>query len=254
MRRLDGRVVMVAGGAGGIGTASCIRLAAEGAKVCVGDVDEAGVADVVKKVTAAGGDIEGTRLDLGDESSIRAAFAVARRRFGPIDLLQCNGAMTRAPMLRDTSALDITLETWNLTLKVDLTGYLICTKEALPDMIAKKQGAIVYISSGAVYTPENVRVAYGAAKAGVNVLMRHVAHVWGKQGIRANAITPGPVMTPATAGLGEEMLNRLLELGRSPRLGVPEDIAAMVAMLLSDDAAWVNGQTIAIDGGLSLRQ
>lgn len=254
MPRLEGSVVMVAGGAGGIGTASCIRLAAEGAKVFVGDIDEAGVADVVKKVTAAGGEIEGTRLDLGDEASIKAAFALARRRFGSIDLLHCNGAMTRAPMLRDTSALDIALETWNLTLKVDLTGYLICTKEALPDMIAKKRGAIVYMSSGAVYTPENVRVAYGVAKAGVNVLMRHVAHVWGKQGIRANAITPGPVLTPAITGLGEEMLNKLLEIGRSPRLGVPEDIAAMVAMLMSDDAGWVNGQTIAIDGGLSLRQ
>jgi NAD(P)-dependent dehydrogenase (short-subunit alcohol dehydrogenase family) len=254
MQRLKGSVVMVAGGGGAIGTASCIRLAAEGAKVCVGDIDERSIADVIDKVTAIGGEIEGTRLDLGDEASIRAAFAAARRRFGAIDLLQCNGAMTGAPMLHDTSALDISLDTWNLTLKVDLTGYLICTKEALPDMIAKKQGAIVYISSGAVYTPENVRVAYGVAKAGVNVLMRHVAHVWGKQGIRANAITPGPVLTPPTAALGKEMLDKLLELGRSPRLGVPEDIAAMVAMLLSQDAAWVNGQTIAVDGGLSLRQ
>ena len=254
MRRLEGKVVMVAGGAGGIGTASCVRLAAEGAKVCVGDIDEGSLADVIAKVTATGGEIEATRLDLGDEASIRAAFAAARRRFGPIDLLQCNGAMTGAPMLGDTSALEISLDTWNLTLQVDLTGYLICTKEALPDMIAKKQGAIVYISSGAVYTPENVRVAYGAAKAGVNVLMRHVAHVWGKQGIRANAIAPGPVLTPPTAALGKEMLDKLLQLGRSPRLGEPEDVAAMVAMLMSQDAEWVNGQTIAIDGGLSLRQ
>jgi NAD(P)-dependent dehydrogenase (short-subunit alcohol dehydrogenase family) len=254
MRRLDGKVVLVAGGAGGIGTATCLRLASEGAKICVGDIDQAGVAEVVKKVTVAGGEIEGTTLDLASPASIKAAFEAARRRFGTIDLLHCNGAMTGKPMLADKNALDIDLATWELTLKIDLTGFLICTQQALPDMIARKQGAIVYTSSGASWVPEDVRVAYGVAKAGVNALMRHVAHTWGKSGVRANVVAPGLVLSPATRGLGQDLLERLLANNRSTRHGEPEDIAAMVAMLFSDDGAWINGQTLAVDGGLTLRQ
>jgi NAD(P)-dependent dehydrogenase (short-subunit alcohol dehydrogenase family) len=254
MRGLDGKVALIAGGAGGIGTATCLRLASEGAKIFVGDIDQNGVAEVVKKITAAGGQAEGAVLDLGDEASIKAAFTAARKRFGAIDLLHCNGAMLGEPMLADVNVLDISLETWNLTLKIDLTGYLICTKEALPDMIAKKRGSIVYTSSGASYVPEDVRVAYGVAKAGINALMRHVAHNWGRQGVRANSIAPGLVLTGATRGLPKELLERLLLNVRSTRHGSPEDIAAMVAMLFSDDGEWINGQTYAVDGGLTVRQ
>ena len=254
MRRLEGKIALIAGGAGGIGTETCKRLASEGAKVYAGDIDEKGVAAAVKAVTDGGGTAVGGVLDLRDPSCIKSAFADARGKLGAIDLLHCNGAMTGEPMLADVNALDISLETWDLTLKVDLTGYLICTKEALPDMIARKHGAIVYMSSGASYVPEDVRVAYGVAKAGVNALMRHVVHVWGKQGIRANAIAPGLVLTPATKDLPRELLDRLLKDVRSTRHGDPKDIAAMVATLFSDDGMWINGQTIAVDGGLTVRQ
>jgi NAD(P)-dependent dehydrogenase (short-subunit alcohol dehydrogenase family) len=254
MHRLEGKVAMVAGGAGGIGTATCRRLASEGAKLCIGDIDQEGVAAIVKEIVDGGGEALAASLDLGDEASIKAAFAAARRLFGSIDFLHCNGAMTGPMQLKDLNALEIDVAVWDISLRINLTGFLLCTKEALPDMVAKKSGAIVYISSGASYVPEDIRVAYGVSKAGVNHLMRHVAHVWGKQGIRANVIAPGLVMSPASRRLPADLLDRLLANCRSTRHGEPEDIAAMVAMLFSDDGAFINGQTIAVDGGLTLRQ
>ena len=155
-----------------------------------------------------------------------------------------------ATMEDDVDALNISLEMWNRTLNVDLTGYLICTKEALPDMIKKQKGSIVYTVSGAIYHPEDVRVAYSVAKAGVTSLMRHVAHKWGKQGIRANAIAPGLILTPATRmHLTQEMRDQVLTTTRSTRLGEPKDIAAFVAMLFSDDGEWVTGKIYVVDGG-----
>ncbi len=244
-------MALVAGGAGGIGTATCLRLAAEGARVCVADIQERAASDIVGQITAQGGEAIAVRLDLGSAASIKQGFAAARSRYGAIDLLHCNGVRSAEG---DANALEADIGIWEETLRINVTGYLLCTQEVLPDMIARKKGAIAYMASIAAYSPEDTRVGYSVSKAAVCALMRHVAHSWGRQGIRANAIAPGVTLTPTLeAFYPEDLLRQLLHTGRSPRHGRPEDIAAMVAMVLSDDGEWINGQTIQVDGGRVLR-
>ena len=113
---------------------------------------------------------------------------------------------------------------------------------------------MIYTSSGAAYVGEPVRLAYAVSKSGINALMRHVASAWGKQGIRSNAIAPGLVMTDnALANMPKDRQDEMLAIGRSVRLGSPADIASTVAMLMSDDGEWINGQVISVDGGITMR-
>lgn len=249
MRRLEGQAVFVAGGAGRLGTASCQRLAAEGARVFVTDIDEAAARAVAESIVAAGGEARSARLDLADHASIDAAFSMAESRLGPLLRLHCNGAALDIAYSRDLNALDIEIDAFEQTLRINLTGHLACVKRALPAMIEAKDGAIVLMSSGASFTAEHVRLAYGVSKAGINQLVRHIAHNWGKAGVRANAIAPGPVLPEDFP-----QMDRYKEAMRSSRVGAPKDIAAMVAMLLSADGEWINGQTISVDGGMSMRQ
>ena len=150
---------------------------------------------------------------------------------------------------RDLGALDIDIEAWELTLRTNLTGHLACVRRALPAMIEAGDGAIVLTSSGAAHTAETIRLAYAVSKAGINQLVRHLAHTWGKQGIRANAVAPGPVLPDDFPNMDDYKAAM-----RSHRVGHGKDIAAMVAMLLSDDGEWINGQIISVDGGMSMRQ
>jgi NAD(P)-dependent dehydrogenase (short-subunit alcohol dehydrogenase family) len=155
---------------------------------------------------------------------------------------------------RDTNALDVPLEVFDHTLDVNLKGHLLCTRHALPHLLERGGGALVYTSSAAGHVGEPERPSYAASKAGINSLVRHVASHWGRQGIRANSIAPGLVVTPAMdTTLAPEFRDYALHVGRSPRLGRPEDIAAMVAFLVSDDGEWVNGQVLSVDGGASMR-
>jgi len=140
------------------------------------------------------------------------------------------------------------------TIDVNLKGHLLCTRHALPHLLERGGGALVYTSSAAGHIGEPERPSYAASKAGINSLVRHVASHWGRQGIRANSIAPGLVVTPAMdTGLPSEFRDYALRVGRSPRLGRPDDIAGMVAFLVSDDGEWVNGQVLSVDGGASMR-
>jgi NAD(P)-dependent dehydrogenase (short-subunit alcohol dehydrogenase family) len=137
---------------------------------------------------------------------------------------------------------------------VDLRGHLLCTRRAIPLLLARGGGAIVHTSSAAAFMGEPARPSYAMAKAGINALVRHVASRWGKEGIRANGVAPGLVITPTVAAMGDTDVQRAaLRRTPSPSLGRPEDIAAMVAFLLSDDGAWVNGQVVSVDGGSTKR-
>jgi len=252
MNRLEGKVAVMAGGAGGIGTGCSKRLAQEGASVIVGDLDGAAAEAVAAQIVKAGGKAIGVALDLADPASITALFDRAVTTYGGVDAVHCNGAAI-ADIASDLDALEVDLGLWDHTLAVNLTGYLLCTRAAVPLMLKRGGGAIVYTSSGAGISGENTRVAYGVSKAGVNALARHVALRWGKQGIRANCVSPGLVLTPPARANAADRLDLLLSLTSSPRLGEPEDIAAMVAMLVSPDGEWINGQTYVVDGGMLMR-
>ncbi|HLS99847.1 MAG: SDR family oxidoreductase [Porticoccaceae bacterium] len=248
LQRLAGKVIVLAGGAGGIGSATAQRLAAEGARVVVGDIDQAAAEQVAAAIAAIGGNAIGAAVDIGNRESVDELVDLALATWGRLDGLHANAA-DLSIQHRDKNALEIDLAMWEHILHVDLTGYLYCTRAALPALLASGGGALVYTSSEAAFYGEDVRVAYAVAKSGVNALMRHVARGWGKQGIRANAIAPGLVLSPTVAALPEEFREQILAGTCSTRLGDCADIAAMVAHLMSDDGTWVQGQVLSVNGG-----
>jgi NAD(P)-dependent dehydrogenase (short-subunit alcohol dehydrogenase family) len=161
--------------------------------------------------------------------------------------------MTTLPA--DTDVVDIDLDVWDRVMSVSLRGYLCAMKHAVPLMLEGGGGAIVNMSSAAAFQGEPARPAYATAKAGIGALTRHVASRWGKHGIRCNAIAPGFTATEAIRSSPQwpELEAKALKRMRSTRVGEPEDIAALVAFLVSDDGAWINGQVINVDGGTILR-
>jgi NAD(P)-dependent dehydrogenase (short-subunit alcohol dehydrogenase family) len=255
MRGLTDKVVVVAGGGSGIGAATARRLGAEGAAVVVGDLNRDGALAVADEVREAGGRALGHQFDIADDDSVGALIRAAIAEFGGLDHLHANAAdLSPENIGRDSDALTVPLEVFDRTLHVNLRGHLLCTRHALPAMLERGGGAIVYTSSAAGHMGEPERPSYAAAKAGINSLARHVASRWGRAGIRANAVAPGLVITPAMAEtIAPEFKEYALGVTRSARLGRPDDVAAMVAYLMSDDAEWVNGQVLSVDGGASLR-
>lgn len=253
MKGLSGKVVVIAGGGSGIGAATARRLAAEGASVVIGDIAEAAARAVAQQIVANGGRAFGLAFDIGDDASVKNLIDSAVRSYGGVDGLHANAADLRV-IFQDTDAVDIDLDVFDRTLAINLRGHLLCTRHAIPEMLKRGGGSIVYTSSAAAFVGEPNRVAYGVSKSGLNALMRHVASRWGREGIRANAVAPGLVPTEKTRdSLPQAFIEQALASGRSTRLGTPDDIAAMVALLLSEDGAWINGQAISIDGGTTLR-
>jgi NAD(P)-dependent dehydrogenase (short-subunit alcohol dehydrogenase family) len=255
MRGLAGKVVLIAGGGSGIGAATARRLGDEGAAVVVGDVVGDNALAVAADVREAGGRALGVQFDIGDDESVAALVAATIAEFGGLDHLHANAAdLSPDNIGRDSDALTVPLDVFDHTLHVNLRGHLLCTRHALEPMLEGGGGAIVYTSSIAAHMGEPQRPSYAAAKAGINSLARHVASRWGREGIRANAVAPGLIITPAMADtIDPGFREYALGVGRSPRLGRPDDVAAMVAYLMSDDAEWINGQVLAVDGGSSLR-
>ncbi|MGH3390650.1 MAG: SDR family NAD(P)-dependent oxidoreductase [Actinomadura sp.] len=253
MRRLEDRVIVVAGAGSGIGAAAAHRLAAEGARVIVGDIAVENAEQVAAQITEEGGTATAVAYDQADEASIAALIEAAVDTYGGMDGLHANAA-DLSIIGADSDAVEVPLEVFQRTIEVDLRGYLLLTRYAVPAMLDRGRGAIVYTGSGAAFVGEPERVSYAMAKAGVNALMRHVASKWGKKGIRSNAVAPGLVLTAAVREtLPEEFTRSVLKAQRSPRLGDPADVAAAVAYLLSDDAEWVVGQVLSIDGGATMR-
>jgi NAD(P)-dependent dehydrogenase (short-subunit alcohol dehydrogenase family) len=145
------------------------------------------------------------------------------------------------------------LEVFDRTIEINLRGHLLCTRHAIPVLLQRGGGSIVYTSSRGGITSETVRVSYSVSKSGIHALMRHTALAWGKEGIRANVVAPGTILTAPLLKLGEAYIQERSKAVQTSRLGRPEDVAAGVAFLLSDDAAFINGQILSIDGGVTMR-
>jgi NAD(P)-dependent dehydrogenase (short-subunit alcohol dehydrogenase family) len=255
MRGLRGKVIVVAGGAGGIGTATCVRLAEEGAGIVVGDLNVDAAREVAARIEKDGGRAIACELDVSDDSSVAAGVRLAVDTFGGLDGLHANAAdLSPATIGADTDVLHMSLDVFDRTLDVNLRGHVLCTRHALPFLLERGGGALVYTSSAAAFAGEPQRPAYAISKSGVNALVRHIASKWGKSGIRANGVAPGVVLSETVkTSMDDDFLAHVLGITRSARLGEPDDIAAMVAMLCSDDGAWINGQVISVDGGATLR-
>ena len=256
MRGLAGKVAVVVGGAGGIGSATCVRLADEGCAVAVGDLDGAAGDEVAERIRAGGGRALARQTDIGDDEQVRALIGEAVAEFGGLDVLHANAAGLSAEVIgRDSNAVEIPLDAFDGTIRARRRGHLLCARHAIPRMLERGGGALIFTSSGASLSGEPQRPAYAMSKSAINALVRHIAWRWGKEGIRANAVAPGLVRTARNFDVlqDEDTLQSILSIIRSPRVGKPDDIAAMVAFLASDDGEYVNGQVIAVDGGSTMR-
>ena len=253
MDRLNGKVAIVTGGGGGIGGATARALAREGAAVLVVDVNEEAADAVARGIRDTGGVAESSRADLSEEREVKAVVATVVQRFGRLDVLHNNAALTDSDFLSaDTAITELSLEVWERTLAVNLRSQMLMCKHAVPIMADQGGGSIINMSSGASLKGDRTRTAYGVSKAGVNALTLYVATSHGKKGIRVNTILPGLVITDAVrAHVKEEMLASLSKATLTPSVGQPDDIADVVVFLASDESRYITGQMLAVDGGMS---
>lgn len=254
MDGLAGKVIVFAG-AGGIAQATATLLGAGGAKLVVSDVVEASAEATAQATRDAGGEAIALVADISDEDQVKRQMAVAMDRYGRIDGL-FNVAANIHPdeVARDTNVVEIDLADWQRNIDINLTGYLLTLRHALPHMISGGGGSVVNMISDGMYGGMEDKVAYQTTKAGVSAMTRHVARKYGKAGVRANSLSPGLVLTDAAKGnLPEEFRDLALAMAPAPRLGVPADVGAMAAFLFSDLSEWVTGQVMCVDGGMLMR-
>ena len=241
-----GRVVVVTGGARGLGRAIVRALTARGATLAILDRDADGATTAAEQTAAAGGNAAGFACDVADADSVDAAVAAVTGRFGRVDALVNNAGILPKRTLEEE-----TTQTWDETLAVNLRGPFLCTQKFGAIMKSQAAGAIVNIASIGGTVPTVGAGAYCASKAGILALTRQTALEWGSLGVRTNAVSPGYMQTPMTAdryavsGLKEQRA-AMVPLGR---IAYPEDIAGAVVFLLSDEASYINGHEIVVDGG-----
>jgi NAD(P)-dependent dehydrogenase (short-subunit alcohol dehydrogenase family) len=251
---LSGRVAVIVGAAGGIGAATARRLAAVGAQVVLADLDLGRADRVAAQIRASGGLATGVAVDVADESSVQSLMKEAVDRFGAIDMLHNNAAsLARVEPEGDGDAVSINLDKWDSALRINLRGMLLGCRHAIPVMLRNGGGAIVNTASVSGVAGEAARVAYTASKAGVLGLTRHVALRWGRSNIRCNAVAPGLTLTEtALTSLTPSAQQAVLQRLPRPRLATPDDIAHVVAFLLSPEAFVVQGQILLADGGQAI--
>jgi NAD(P)-dependent dehydrogenase (short-subunit alcohol dehydrogenase family) len=251
MRELNGKVAIVTGSYSGIGEAVAQRLAREGVAVVLANSNRERGAAAAERIRGEGGAAEAHWFDLVDEDSIAALVATTRERFGGLSILCNSAAITRGPVMAQDNAVEqLARETWQRTFEINATGTMLMIKHALPLIVEGGGGAIINIGSGASATGDVFRPSYAASKAAIDSLTRYVATQYGKKGVRCNTVSPGMIITENAMDVHTDESLALIERhALTPYLGRPEDIAAMVALLASDEGRFVTGQTIAVDGG-----
>jgi len=244
--QIKGRVALITGSASGMGRGTAEVMAQHGVKIVINDVAQSKVDEVVKGIREAGGEAIGVVADITNKAEVAAMFKQVVDTYGRIDILVNN-----AGIARDKAFLKMTEEDWDKVLEVDLKGIFLCSQEAVKYMREQAYGRIVNISSRA-WLGGPGQANYSAAKAGVVGLTRTLALELGKRGITVNCIPPGLIETPLWQSAPEEVKERLLKAQPMGRIGSPHDIARAVMFFASDEAGYINGQTLYVCGGKSL--
>jgi NAD(P)-dependent dehydrogenase (short-subunit alcohol dehydrogenase family) len=251
MTNFAGRVAIITGGANGMGEAVVRTLAANGASVIIADKDQDRTEKVAAEARAAGGDVLGLPMDVSDEAQVQQLIATVIERYGKIDFLDNNAAAIDLTP-RDPRLTELSTEVFRATLDVNLLGPFFLCKHAIPHMVSSGGGSIVNMASVTGLAGEPALTAYGISKRALMQLTVAVASQYGKEGVRCNAIAPGLVQTRNVLANASELIPVYERHSMTPFVGVPQDVANLVAFLLSDESRYITGQLIRADGGLTV--
>jgi 3-oxoacyl-[acyl-carrier protein] reductase len=244
---LAGKVAMVTGASQGIGRATAIALAAAGARVALAARSEEKLAQVAEQIESAGGEALALKMDVADAEQIKAGFQQALASFGRLDILVNNAAITR-----DGLALRMKLEDWETVLRTNLTAAHLCTQQALGAMMKQRWGRIINVTSVVAETGNAGQANYVAAKAGLIGLTRAIATEMASRNITVNAVAPGFIATPMTEPLPEKVKEEMKARIPLGRFGADQDVAAAIVFLASEEAGYITGHVLDVNGGMRM--
>lgn len=247
MEFLLDKIAIVTGGSNGIGKATVRKFVAEGAKVAIWDVSDAAGKELQAELAAGGAEVIYQHVDTTHPEEIEAAVAAVKAAYGRIDILINNAGITR-----DATLLKMTGEQWQTVIDVNLTGVFNCIKEVAPIMVEHGSGCIINASSVVGLYGNFGQTNYSATKGGLIAMTKTLSKELGRKGVRVNAVAPGFILTDMVSAMPPEVLEKMAAKVPLNRLGQPDDIANVYVFLCSDMAAYINGATISVDGGISL--
>lgn len=248
---LEGKVCLITGSGGGIGRRAAVLFSRHGARVVVNDVDESGGRGTVSLIKSQGGGAIFVPADVSNDEQVEALFAAALEEFGRLDVSYHNAGIMHPG---DAGPVDTSLDVWDRTIDIDLKGVFLSCRHAIPSLLASGGGSIINVASFVARVgAARPQIAYTAAKGGVASLTREIAVQYARQGIRANALCPGPVRTPLLESLLQDVTRRQNRLNHVPlnRFAEPNEIASAALFLASDLSSYMTGAELVVDGGIT---